>query len=361
KFTVDILVDNEGEVFSGGEFGLKLEGAKLLSVEYVEKNISSAGPIERDNITYIGFFNKENTFSDGKIAKLTFSYDVNSQGSVEVVESQITTRIDKFTIDSNKKINPLKINIVRSGHEGEIPDENNKEDKNEIQFAPTEKIPKQEILNAINSGDKDVVINLLKPTIIESEIFKALKGKSSNLIINLLDDDKAVVISWIFNGKDIMYDNIDFNADVNTSIDEEIKSKTLKSPLQCFNLPHVGYLPGKCKVNYKLSDVFSSEDKVNVFYNDGNIKEVIRDIDLLNSKEISFYINTGGKYFITTSQMKNADKNYDAEENSVNSSNYNNKNNIWIYTTILFASTTVFLLILLLMQNKKMKKLKSKS
>lgn len=358
KFSLDIVVDNEGQSFSGGEFGLKLEGAKLLSVEYTEKNISSAGPIERDGVTYIGFFNKENTFSDGKVARLTFGYDVNYEGKVEIVESQITTRIDKFTIDSNKKINPLEIKVVRSGHEGEKQDENNKVNKNEIQFAPTEKLPKQEILNAINSSDKDVVINILKPTIIESEIFKAMKGKSSNLVINLLDENKVVVISWIFNGKDITYDNIDFNADVNNKIDEEIKSKTLKSPLECLNLPHIGYLPGKSKVTYKVSDAFSSEDKVNVFYNDGKIKAVERGLDLLNGKEVSFYINTGGKYFITTSQMKDVDKEYYIDDNSINNSGHSVKNNIWIYTTILFGGTTMGLVILLLMQNKKLQKIK---
>lgn len=358
KFSLDIVVDNEGQSFSGGEFGLKLDGAKLLSVEYTEKNISSAGPIERDGVTYIGFFNKENTFSDGKVARLTFGYDVNYEGKVEIVESQITTRIDKFTIDSNKKINPLEIKVVRSGHEGEKQDENNKVNKNEIQFAPTEKLPKQEILNAINSSDKDVVINILKPTIIESEIFKAMKGKSSNLVINLLDENKVVVISWIFNGKDITYDNIDFNADVNNKIDEEIKSKTLKSPLECLNLPHIGYLPGKSKVTYKVSDAFSSEDKVNVFYNDGKIKSVERGLDLLNGKEVSFYINTGGKYFITTSQMKDVDKEYYIDDNSINNSGHSVKNNIWIYTTILFGGTTMGLVILLLMQNKKLQKIK---
>lgn len=103
EFTVNLSVNNDGKPYSGAEFGIKLNGVELVSTNFSVSDYSQAGPVTKDGVTYVGFFNTDNVYSEGKVCTLTLRYTGDTNASMVLAETQVSTRVNSNNIAGDKK------------------------------------------------------------------------------------------------------------------------------------------------------------------------------------------------------------------------------------------------------------------
>lgn len=113
EFTINLSVNNGGQPYSGAEFGIKLNGVELVSTNFSVSNYNQAGPVTKDGVTYLGFFNTDNVYSEGNVCTLTLRYTGDTKASMMLTETQVSTRVNSNSVTGDKKNPNAEITVTR--------------------------------------------------------------------------------------------------------------------------------------------------------------------------------------------------------------------------------------------------------
>lgn len=125
EFTVNLSVNNDGKPYSGAEFGIKLNDVELVSTNFSVSNYSQAGPVTKDGVTYLGFFNTDNVYSEGKVCTLTLKYTGDTKASLVLAETQVSTRVNSNNVTGEKNNPNTEITVTRGNSNGGSDNGNN--------------------------------------------------------------------------------------------------------------------------------------------------------------------------------------------------------------------------------------------
>ena len=402
EFSVDLTINNDGKQYSGAQISMNLNGIELVSVNYLVQNYSSAGPVTKNGITTFGFYNTNNVYSDGKICTLDLKYTGNSSVNIVITETLISTRIDQNNLSSNKQnpgtiitvsrqINASGSNsssslvsstssvnsssaVTSTASNNSISNSSSTLNNSQISnissaggkqstkvFAPSDKIPTDDIINTINSSDVDIEVNLTKPDVIQKEIFDKMRGQDRTIEFNVVDENGKVT-TWTIYGKDI--NNATKNVDLSLTytapqeIQDKINNLVGNKKSFSFTFANNDVLPCVTKIRLYVGASFLSGELVNLYYYNQQTDHsdlVANQIKIDANGYATFSIAHCSTYFITNQIITDAFKDipiaYSVKQNT----------NELLHLRILLGVSTViilFLICIVLWQRSKMSKKK---